>query len=171
MLNLWPTLISLCCSFQDTPNDEYTLKNYYYPLNISDDHDDSESILNKKKNATKRSNNIDVFFEIVKKKKRSVNSSSVAIATDGGLSYISSNEGDSVNASHLIKIDVYDMKNLKEVSPLDYWKHADLRLKYYVKTDGDKHYQNIRDIIFNVTKQIAGKKDCKKYFVDNNKKQ
>lgn len=111
-----------------------------------------------------------MFFEKPKKRKNSTNSSCVAQACDGGLSYISSNEGDSANAAYLIKIDVYDMKNLKNVLPLDYWKYADLRVKYYVQSDSDKNYQRTRDIVYNITKQIAEKKDCKKYFVGRERK-
>ncbi|XP_039763080.1 uncharacterized protein LOC120636807 [Pararge aegeria] len=153
---------------ENSPNDEYTLKHFYYPLNISDDQDMSDN----KKTAMRRSNSIDAFFEKQKKKKRQSKSSCVAQASDGGLSYISSNDDDSISATHLIKIDIYDMKSLKDVSPLEYWKYADLRLKYYVESAGDKHYQSMRDIIYNITKQIAGKHDCKKYFIDrDNQKQ
>ncbi|XP_069364378.1 uncharacterized protein [Maniola hyperantus] len=156
--------------------EEFTYKHYYYPLNVPDDQDASDSTLNNKKTASKRSkpteqNNIDVFFEKPKKKRRTTISSSVAQATDGGLSYISSNDGDGVSASHLIKIDIYDMKNLEGVLPIDYWKYADLRLKYYVKSDADKFYHSTRDIIYNITKQIAGRHDCKKYFIDRDNKQ
>ncbi|XP_052741477.1 uncharacterized protein LOC128198741 [Bicyclus anynana] len=147
---------------------QFPMKTFYYPLDLSDEEDNS--ILNSKKTSTKRNNSIEVFFEKQKKRKKGGNSSSVARACDGGLSYISSGDGESADATRMIKIDVFDMKSLKGISPQDFWKYADLRLKYFVKSEDDKHYQSTQEIIYGITKQIAEKQGCKKYFIDRNPK-
>lgn len=155
---------------QITPDYDYTLKNYYYP-DKSDD-EDQNLAMKVKQNITKRSNkSIDAFFEKAKKKKTVSYSSSVGQSNGEGTSYISTNCDDGSSASHLVKIEVYEMNRLKQVSPIDYWKHADVRVKYYVATEEDKHYQTARDLIYNVTKQVASKPGCTKFFVTMDKKQ
>lgn len=146
-------------------DDCYTFKNYYFPLS------DDEDVMNKKKQSIKKRRNIEVFFEKPKKKRTSIISSCVGQASENGMSYISANDGDSCSATHLMKVEIYDMKNLKDVSPQDYWKYAETRVKYYVKSEDDKQYLSACDLVYNITKQIAGVKDCKKYFIEKGYKQ
>lgn len=158
------------CSFQTSiPDSDYTFKNYYFPTaDLSDDDETQDPpALKVKQNIAKR--NIDCFFEKPKKKRVRLQSSNIAQANGEGTSYISSNNDDGSSASHLIKIEVYEMKKLKDVQPIDYWKYADVRVKYYASED-DKHYRNVRDLIYNITKQVATKTDCTKYYITADKK-
>lgn len=156
----------------DDPED-YTLKNYYYPINLSDDEETcmEPTNLKAKKNGLKRINNsIEQFFEKPKKKKKSSNfSSSIGQATTDGTAYISSNDEGSSKATHFIKIEIYEIEKIKDVSPNEYWKYANVRVKYCAPSEEDKNYQYIRDVVYNITKQIAAKSDCKKYYIENKK--
>jgi hypothetical protein len=138
--------------------EENTFKHYYFPPS-----DDDTSL--SPRYSTKRPNNdsLDEFFEEPKKKRVKLNSSSVGRSTkDGGMSYISTNVDDGATATHLIKIEVYDMKKLATIDPEEHWKHADVRLKYYVNKQNNHHRQT-RGLIYNITKEISNSSDCKKY--------
>lgn len=147
---------------------EYTLKDYYYPSNVvltDGEEANCDSVPLKTKKKLKRANNsIEAFFEKPKKKNVITHSSSVGQRMVGGTSYISTNRDEASSATHLIKIQVYDLKKVKDIAPDDLWKSAELRLKYYTQTEQDNHYVNTRDLIYNITKQIATTDDCKKYF-------
>lgn len=150
---------------------EYTLKPYYYPIELSDEENGLNTAFKpSKKNITKRGNNIDIFFENPKKKKKTSFSSCIGHSNKDGMSYISTNEDDSTNSTHLVKIEVYNMKSLRDIPPTEYWKHVDVRVKYFAKSEDDKHYQHTRDLIFQITKQLAAKNDCKKYFIETDNK-
>lgn len=153
---------------------ENTFKNYYYAEDHDEDSDDlrEDSLAFKVKKALAKqlNNNIEDFFETPKKKKKlTKKSSSVARASYGGLAYVCSNKEDAASATHMVKIEIYDMAKIKDIAPTDQWKHADLRVKYYVDKEEDKTLQSVRDTIYKITKQIASESDCVKYFIDNNK--
>ncbi|KAG7301651.1 hypothetical protein JYU34_003589 [Plutella xylostella] len=143
------------------------MKNYYYP-SPSDDEILSPSLLLKK--PTKRIHeNIDSYFETPSKKSKSKTlSSTVGRAACGGISYISTNEDDGSKASHLIKIEMYDMKKLKDLPPSEHWKKADMRIKLYCTSDHIL-FHDTNQLMFSITKQIATKTDCKKYFLETSK--
>lgn len=83
-------------------------------------------------------------------------------ATNDGMSYISTNTDDGSTATHLIKIEIYDLKKLANVPPSDHWKHAEVRVKYYNQAKTN-HHQRTRQLIYNITKEISSSSDCKKY--------
>lgn len=113
-------------------------------------------------------NSIESFFEKPKKKKKSSSfSSCIGQSTSDGVAYISSNEIS--NATHFIKIEIYEIDKIKDVPPKEYWKYANVRVKYCAPSEEDKNYQNTRDVIYNITKQIANQSDCKKYYIENKK--
>lgn len=156
------------------PNtNDYQFQNYYRPIDLSDDENNDSIVLKNKKNTLKRgsNNSIESFFEKSKKKKKTSLASTIAQADGEGTSCISVSMDDGSTPSHLVKIELYEMKKLKDIAPTDYWKHAAVRVKYYAQSEGDTHYQNTRDVIYNITKLIAGKKDCKKYFFETDNKQ
>lgn len=148
-----------------------TFKNFYYP---EPEHPDSESdeegtlaFKVKQAIAKKRpSNSIDAFFEKPPKKVKPVKrSSNVSQGTHAGVSYLSSGKDDGAYASHLIKIEIYDLEKVRNIAPENHWKHADIRLKSYVTTDQDPHLETVRDVIYSMTKDIAEKDTCVKYFI------
>lgn len=139
------------------------MKNYYYGNSTDDEIQGSKPL---KIRTLKRTNNIDVFFDRPKKKQATEYSSTVAQSTNGGTNYISSYADDVTKITHLVKIDIYDMKKLRGVPCDQHWKHADTRIKYYTQTDDDEYYLNTKDVVYNITKHIATKNDCKKYFID-----
>lgn len=141
---------------------EYTMNHYYYD-NISDN--ESEVIKPLKIHTQKRISNIDAFFEKPKKKHAAEYSSTVAKFVKGGTNYISSLVEDASKATHLIKIDVYDMKKLRGVPNDQHWKFAETRIKYYTHTEEDEHYSDVQELVYKITKHIATKTDCKKYFI------
>ncbi|CAG9094568.1 unnamed protein product [Plutella xylostella] len=141
---------------EDSDVEENTYKHYYFPL--SDDEGSYQP-------HAKRIETIDEFFEEPKNKKRKC-SSTVGRSTKNGMVYISSNSDDGTGAAHLIKIEVYNLKKLANIEQNQHWKHAEVRVKYYAKP-GDKHNDRTREIIHAITKQIATKEDCEKYFYKN----
>lgn len=165
--------IVVCNLFQFTDN---TFKNYYYPEPQTNDDEvsDEEGTVGYKLKqviARKRAgNSIDGFFERpIKKAKSAKKSSSVSRSTDDGVSYISSGQDDGAYSSHVIKIEIFDVQKIKNIAPADHWKHADVRLKFYTNSEEDKQLQSTRDVIFNITKQLAEKDTSVKYFIENKK--
>lgn len=150
---------------------ENTFKNFYYEDNVDEPSDQEEGTLafKVKKAIAKRPHSIDEFFEKPKKKKLTKKSSSVGRSTSGGISYITSNKDDSADASHLIKIEVYDVNKIKNVAQTEQWKHADVRVKLFTESEADRNLQSVRDIIYNITKQLATQEECKKFFIDTDK--
>lgn len=117
---------------------------------------------------------IDVFFEKPsKQKKTSTISSYVARSMNGGTSYITTNEQDGA-ATHLVKIEIYDMRKLRTINPTDYWKNAELRVKYHIQSEEDEDdksiFINTRNLIYDITKKISSSQDCKKYFINQKAK-
>lgn len=152
-----------------------TFKNYYYPENNDEGSDDDEGTLAfkvKQAIAKKRpGNSIDSFFERPKKKpKVAKKSSSVSQSTHSGVAYLSSGQDDGAYASHLIKIEIYDLEKIRNIAPEEQWKHADVRVKLYTHQEDDKNLDSTRDVVFNITKELASKDNCVKYFIDNKKK-
>lgn len=139
------------------------MKNYYYG-NLSDDEVRAPKPL--KIQTQKRTNNIDIFFDKPKKKQTTEYSSTVAQSTNGGTNYISSRVDDVSKITHLVKIDVYDVKKLRGIPNDQHWKFAETRIKYYAQTEDDDYYSNTKELVYNITKHIATKNDCKKYFID-----
>lgn len=143
------------------------MKHYYYGhLNDDEVQLDPKPL---KIQTQKRANNIDVFFDKPRKKQATEYSSTVAHSANGGTNYISSRVEDVSKSTHLIKIDVYDMKKLRGVPNDQHWKFADTRIKYYTQTEDDDHYSNTKELIYKITKHIAAKNDCKKFFIDTKK--
>ncbi|KAJ2949727.1 hypothetical protein O0L34_g15659 [Tuta absoluta] len=151
----------------DIPN---TFKNYYFAASSDDETENAFTIVESDQKSPKRAgsdNGIDQFFDTPKiKKQKKVQSSTVGMARNGGVSYISSNTNDAANATHLVKVEVYDLKKLAKVSSNNHWKHADVRAKYYTKVT-DNVYDRSKELIYDITKNVSQSQDCKKYFFDN----
>ncbi|CAG4997014.1 unnamed protein product [Parnassius apollo] len=142
--------------------DENTYK-YYSPLSPQEETDDIVINNNTCDGGKRKSQSIDHFFEAESNiKKRKLLSSSVARAARDGVSYISTNSDDGDQATHLIKIEMYDMKKLSKIPTTDHWKHASTRIKYYVKTNKDSIYDNTNALVYNITKTIAESEKVKK---------
>lgn len=122
-----------------------------------------------KQKSEKKTKSIDNFFDKVKKRRTMSRNSTVARATGDGYSYVSANNDHGSDAGHLIKIEIYDMKKIKDVLPVDQWRHADVRVRYYSPSEDDNNYLNINEVLYNITKQIAASGECKKYFIENSK--
>lgn len=160
---------------------ENTFKAYYYA-----DHDeasDQEGTLGfkvkqamAKRRATKN-NDIGEFFKRAKKTTKVVKRSSTVArraSSDGdgaGVSYLTSGKDDGAYASHLIKIEVYDVEKIRNIAPSEHWKLADVRVKYYSITEDDKNLESARDVVYNITKQLASKEDSVNFFIETDKKQ
>lgn len=170
-------------SLQGTPSyspveeveEHNTFKQFYYNT-VSDEEDTTNCVpyYLAKKSICKRPrsslSNIDEFFpEEPPKKKKAKNSSNVGrMNKEGGTSYISTNTDDGVNATHLIKIDVFDVKKLCKIPPVQHWKHADVRVKYYCKELNNKNYESVKKIVYQITKEISESEDSKVYSFKNN---
>jgi hypothetical protein len=140
------------------------MKSYYYGNSTDDEIQGPPKPL--KIRTQKRVNNIDLFFDKPKKKQATEYSSTVAQSTNGGTNYISSRADDVTKITHLVKIDIYDIKKLRGVPSDQHWKNADTRIKFYTQTEDDEHYLNTKELVYNITKHIATKNECKKYFID-----
>lgn len=159
-------IINMCSSLFQLPQNTF----YYNPQsNYDDAESDEEGTLAfklKKHLAAKRSNNIDCFFETPKKKtKIQKQSSLVAQGAKDGVSYLTSGENDATKATHLVKVEIYDMVNIRNVPSTDHWKHADVRVKYYTQCQEDKYLDSAKDIIYNITKHVAAAPECVKYYI------
>lgn len=143
--------------------EENTYKQYYFPLS-DDENNDSPYGSTVVKRPQETTESLDEFFEPEpKKKKPKVRSSTVGRATKDGMSYIATNEDDGLNATHLIKIEITDLKKVKNVDPTEHWKHADVRVKYFINKKQQPNQQRVRRIIYDITKEISASSDCKKY--------
>ena len=161
--------VNILCTFsllQLSSNNSFdcTFKNYYYS-NLSGDEAEEVAPMKIQKPKQKRAcNDISGFFEKPKKQKKIILSSCVAQSNPEGTSYISTNSDDGSQASHFIKIELYDTKKLNGLPATEYWKNAEVRLKYYVQSERNELYESLRDIIYNITKEIAGSSQCKKSY-------
>lgn len=156
-----------CCIGNTVENcdEENTYKQYYFP---SSDDDDSPYPLNKRQNTE----SLDEFFDEVQapKKKKKIRATTVGRATKEGMTYISSNEDDGARATHLIKIEIIDLKKVANISTTDYWKHADVRVKYYVQPkQASTHHQQVRQLIYKMTKELSQSPKSNKYTFRDNK--
>lgn len=153
---------------------DHTFKNFYCPEVNSDDSDEEGTVGLKIKQAIAKkrpANNIESFFEKPQKKVKAVKrSSNVSQSSHAGVSYLASGADDGAYASHMIKIEIYDMEKVRNIPPENHWKHADIRLKSYIKFDQDPHLEAVRDVIYDITKDISEKDTCVKYFINNVKK-
>lgn len=163
-------------SLNDVDDQKCTFNNFYYaPLNIDDEEEDSYIINHSQEdeqNTARRSNskrqnsdNIDVFFDAPKKRKK-ITSSIVGRSLNDGISYITTNLEDSSQASHLVKIEIYDIKKILKIPTDQQWKHADVRVKYYTRGN-NKNFERTKGLVYQITKEIAEVDGCKKYFIHN----
>lgn len=154
------------CPLQNSSTilEENTLKHYYFPL--SDD-DESDLRLTKplKIKRTHSSSSLDDLFEKPAKKKKKVSSCVGRACRDGGMTYISTNTDDGAQATHFVKIEVYDLKKLGRIPPTDHWKHATTRIKYYA---ANHRLNKVNEVIYDISKEIADAPDVKKYHFDKN---
>lgn len=146
-----------------------TFKSYYFAAS-SDEEADDRLITTKSSKSLKRSDSnscINKFFDEPKTKKPNKGqSSTVGQTRDGGMAYISTNTNDAGTATHLIKLQVYDLKKLAKVPANKHWKYADVHVKYYTKTT-DRIYEHSKELIYNITKDVAESQECRKYFFNN----
>lgn len=105
---------------------------------------------------------MDSLFELPKAKTKKLSSTVSRAHKEGGTAFLSTNADDAANASHLIKIEIYDMKKLASVPQAQHWKHATMRIKYYTDEKSEA-YKDVNKIMYNISKQISKTENCKKY--------
>lgn len=144
-----------------------TFKSYYFPVSSDEEANDRLTIIQPETKHLKRAgsnNSINKFFDEAKPKKpRNSQSSTVGRAQKGGMSYISTNINNAASATHLIKLEVYELKKLAKLPASKHWKQADIRAKFYTKTS-DRIYERSKQLIYDIVKDVAESEDCKKYF-------
>lgn len=131
------------------------------------DEEATQEIMPKNKGLKRQRSNesLDSIFAVSNKSNNKKLSSTVSRAQkDGGTAYISMNADD--GATHLLKIEVYDLKKLTNVQSNQHWKHSNMRIKYYCN-EKDKSYNDVNNIIYNISKQISKAENCKRYFFNN----
>lgn len=152
--------------------EENTFKHYYYQT-LSDEDTNENPIIQKhalKRKLEEKEDNIDELFnDIVKSKKKKQCSWVSRKQSNGGTAYITTNQEDAETSSHMIKIEIYDLKKLTKIPPQNHWKHAEIRVKYYTN-NANKNLDIIKNTIYNVTKEISSKDSCKKMFFNNSDK-
>ncbi|KAJ0178598.1 hypothetical protein K1T71_005373 [Dendrolimus kikuchii] len=139
--------------------EENTFKQYYYQT-LSDE--DSSNIDNlsivkdspKQKRKRDEEESLDKFFEFSKNKKKKQCSSVSRAQPNGGVAYLSTNREDACSSTHLIKIEVYELKTLAKIPSSEHWKNATIRIKYYTD-DKNKHFESIKKTAYNITKEIS----------------
>ncbi|GBP22440.1 NPC intracellular cholesterol transporter 1 [Eumeta japonica] len=134
-------------------NNENTFKAYYYSA-LSDEEDTMDP--NKIGTHKRTSKSINEFFESTHKKGKAKTSSTVGQAVNGGISYLSTNGDDFITASHLIKIEVYELQKLKKIPPTELWKHADIQhLARQVFPENSKFVQDAyKDATYSVSESF-----------------
>lgn len=105
--------------------------------------------------------NLDELFDFSKNKKKKKQSSSVSKSSNGGVAFITTNKDDASNASHLIKIEIYDLSEIAKLPASDHWKNTKMRIKYYT-TEKNKIFDEINKAIYNITKEISSEDSSKK---------
>lgn len=163
---------------QNTSNacdENYTFKSYYFATPPSDEvFDNQDEYLESPRKRQRNINDspIEAFFMEGSKRPKKLKkaSSLVGISSSaGGMSYITTNVDDGVQATHLLKIEIYDLKKLATLPKDQHWKYADLRMKYYARATTNKQYKKAKELVYNITKEIAESKDSKKFFFDDEK--
>lgn len=86
---------------------------------------------------------------------------------NGNTAFVSTNEDDELNSSHLIKIEVYDLKKISKIPTNEHWKNTETRIKLYTSKT-NKNFEPIQRLIFDLTKEICTTENCKKYNFNNN---
>ncbi|XP_045780936.1 uncharacterized protein LOC123878003 [Maniola jurtina] len=94
-----------------------TYKQYYFPANLVEEETQNLLIDHEmpSKKMKRKSENIDIFFESSPKNKNKTSSTVARANKDGSISYISTNSNDGATATHLIKLEVYDLKKLAKI--------------------------------------------------------
>ncbi|KAJ0169184.1 hypothetical protein K1T71_015311 [Dendrolimus kikuchii] len=116
--------------------EENTFKQYYYQT-LSDEESsntDNLSIVKdspKQKRKRDEEESLDKFFEFSKNKNKKQCSSVSRAQPNGGVAYLSTNREDACSSTHLIKIEVYELKTLAKIPSSEHWKNATIRIKYY----------------------------------------
>lgn len=149
--------------FQNSFNEVNTFKQYYYADESSNDliiDRESPKLKRKRENAVE---NFDELFEVNKNKKKKQSSSVSRAHPEGGLAYITTNTDDGILSTHLIKIEIYDLKKLSKLPAKEHWKHADIKVKYYVD-ESHKYYEKTKNIVYQITQEVAKVESCKKMF-------
>lgn len=153
-----------CCMGNTIDREENTFKQYYFSTSDDEVNESPYAFTGVKRPKESTDSLLDEFFDAEpKKKKTKLHSSTVGRGTMDGMTYISTNQDDGLNATHLIKIEITDLKKIKNVDPTEHWKHADVRVKYYINKQQQPNQQRIRGIIYDITKEITASSDCKKY--------
>lgn len=141
-------------------DEENTYKGYYYPVM------DEESRQPRRKRSS-CTDSEELFEPSVKKIKNKICSTVGRANKEGGVSYISTNVDDDREVSHLIKVEIFDLKKLAKIPPSLHWKHANWRVKYYSKRLQSKHLEQAKELIQSIAKEISSSQDCCKYSYNN----
>lgn len=147
--------------------EDNTFKQFYYSSALSDEETSDNLIIEKDSLKRKPDEDLDTFFTFGKTKKiKRLQSSSVSRAQPNGVAYISTNQDDILTSTHLIKIEIYDLKKIAKIPIVQRWKHASTRIKYYAN-DANVNSESIKNTIFDITKEIASKESSKNMFFKN----
>lgn len=69
--------------------------------------------------------------------------------------------------THLIKIQIFDMKKLVNLNSVEHWKYVDVQVNYYVKPESNKHHQKTRGLVNSNTRELSKSPNCKTYNIKN----
>lgn len=125
------------------------------------------NVENLKRKREQEETNLDSFFNFSKNKKKKLSQCSSVSRSEpnGSVAYLSA-PSDTLTSTHLIKIEVYDLKEIEKIPQSQHWKHAKTRVKYYTSQNNDI-YDKISKTIYNITKEISVKESCKKLIFNN----
>lgn len=151
--------------FQNMKFEENTFKQYYYQPTLSDEDTTDNLIINNQTPKRKREDeqNIDELFNCAKNKtKKQSQCSSVSRAqANGSVAYMTTNADVTSASTHLLKIEVYDLKKIAKIPSSQHWKHAQTRVKYYLN-ETNQNFLSMKQTIYNITKEISMTDTCKK---------
>lgn len=101
---------------------------------------------------------IDDLFEAISKpttRRRKQSSTLERRTKEGKKHYISTKADDGSSATHLIKIEIYDLKKLSQVPVSQRWKYATVKAKYYSKGVRNKHLKLAKKMLVNMADEIS----------------
>lgn len=68
---------------------------------------------------------------------------------------MSTNAEDGSNATHLVKIEIYDLKKLSSIPASQHRHHATLKVRYYSKGANNKNVTKVKNVILSIAEEIS----------------
>lgn len=148
-------------------NEGNTYKDFYYATLNDEDTQELEIVSEEPTKRRKSNDSLDLLFDMPTTKKRKILSSTVSRGQRGGGNlFLTTNGDEGARSTHLIKIEVFDMRKISKIPPNEHWKHSEYKIKYYTN-DSNKNYQSTKKNIYNMAQEISAVKTCKKYNFNN----